>query len=62
MVYDYNILSVQNINPDITLEINNYQEILSELDVLGINLGGVYGDLDNIAKSVVYSYRRKNKM
>lgn len=62
IVYDYNILSVQNINPDITLEINNYQEILSELDVLGINLGGVYGDLDNIAKSVVYSYRRKNKM
>lgn len=61
-VYNYNILSVQNINPDITIEINNYQEILSELDVLGINLGGVYGDLDNIAKSVVYSYRRKNKM
>lgn len=62
MVYDYNILSVQNINPDITIEINNYQEILSELDALGINLGGVYGDLDNIAKSVVYSYRRKNKI
>lgn len=62
MVYDYNILSVQNINPDITIEINNYQAILSELDVLGINLGGVYGDLDNIAKSVVYSYRRKNKI
>ena len=60
--YDYNILSVQNINPDITIEINNYQAILSELDALGINLGGVYGDLDNIAKSVVYSYKRKNKM
>jgi hypothetical protein len=62
MANDYNILSVQNINPDITIEINNYQEMLFELDVLGINLGGVYGDLDNIAKSVVYSYRRKNKM
>lgn len=61
-VYDFNILSVQNINPDITIEIDNYQAILSELDVLGINLGGVYGDLDNIAKSVVYSYRRKNKI
>lgn len=62
IVYDYNILSVQNINPDITIEINNFQEILSELDVLGINLGGIYGDLDNIAKSVVYSYQRKNKI
>lgn len=61
-VYDFNILSVQNIIPDVTIEINNYQAILSELDVLGINLGGVYGDLDNIAKSVVYSYRRKNKI
>ena len=62
MVYDYHVLSVQNVNPEITIEINNYQSILSELDVLGINLGSVYGDLDNIAKSVVYSYRRNNKM
>ncbi len=58
-VNDYNILSVQEIIPDITIEVANYQQILSELDTLGINLGGVYGDLDNIAKSVVYSYKRK---
>lgn len=61
-VYDYNMLNIQNINPDITIEINNYQIILAELDILGINLGSVYGDLDNIAKSVVYSYKRRYKM
>ena len=59
-IYNYNVLSVQEIVPDIRIEVDNYKEILAELDVLGINLDGVYGDLDNIAKSVVYSYRRKN--
>lgn len=59
-VYNYNVLSNQRITPDIKIEIDNYQTILSELDALGFNLGSVYGDLDNIAKSVVYSYRRKN--
>jgi len=59
-IYNYNVLSVQEIVPDILIEVDNYKEILAELDVLGINLDGVYGDLDNIAKSVVYSYRRKN--
>lgn len=62
IIFNYNMLSVQNIIPDIHIEINNYQEILSELDTLGINLGSVYGDLDNIAKSVVYSYKRRNKV
>ena len=59
-IYNYNVLSVQEIVPDILIEVDNYNEILGELDILGINLDGVYGDLDNIAKSVVYSYRRKN--
>lgn len=59
-VYNYNVLSVQEIVPDILIEVDNYKGILDELDVLGINLDGVYGDLDNIARSVVYSYRRKN--
>ena len=59
-IYNYNVLSVQEVVPDILIEVDNYNEILAELDVLGINLDGVYGDLDNIAKSVVYSYRRKN--
>lgn len=51
---------MQRIIPDIQIKIDNYQIILSELDTLGLNLGSVYGDLDNIAKSVVYSYKRKN--
>ncbi len=59
---NYNTLSVQNIIPDVHIEISNYQKILSELDTLGINLGSVYGDLDNIAKAVVYSYEKTNKM
>ena len=61
-VYDYNVLSVQNIKPEIQIEINNYQEVLSELDTMGINLGSVYGDLDNIAKAVIYSYKRKHNL
>lgn len=58
--YNYNALSIQRIIPDVQIEIDNYQIILSELDTLGFNLGSVYGDLDNIAKSVIYSYKRKN--
>lgn len=58
--YNYNVLSIQEIVPDILIEVDDYTEILAELDVLGINLDSVYGDLDNTAKSVVYSYRRKN--
>lgn len=61
-VYNHNVLSTQRITPDIKIEIDNYQTILSELDALGFNLGSVYGDLDNIAKSVIYSYRRKNQI
>lgn len=59
-VYDYNVLSVQEVVPDVLIEVDNHNEVLAELDALGINLDRVYGDLDNIAKSVVYSYRRKN--
>lgn len=57
-VYDYSVLNVQNINPDICIEIDNYSTVLDELDYLGINVGKVYGDLDNIAKSVVSSFER----
>lgn len=54
------ILSLQNINADINIEVNNYQSILNELDELGVNLGTIYCDLDNIARSVVTTYKRKN--
>jgi|GEM_PF-2008477 len=61
-VYDFNVLSTQNINPQICIEIDNCSEILDNLDTMGINLGTVYGDLDNIAKAVVTSYKRKNQL
>ncbi|MCB2354462.1 FRG domain-containing protein [Clostridium estertheticum] len=54
--YGYHYLNYQNIIPDITMKINNYKEILCELDYLGINLETVYRDFDSIAKSVKYKH------
>ena len=51
-VYDYNELTIQHISPDIVIEIDNYDSIIRELDYLGINTGFLYGDIDNIARSV----------
>ncbi len=61
-VYDFHILFTQNVNPDICIEVENYEKILYELDLVGINLESIYGDLDNISKSVVYSYKMKNNI
>lgn len=61
-IYNFKTLSVQNINPDIVIEIDNYGEIIKELDQLGTNLGTIYSDLDNIAHSVVATYKRKNQL
>ncbi len=61
-IYDFNTLSFQNINPDICIEVENYKEILIELDYLGINAGWLYKDFDNIAKSIVLSYKNKNNI
>lgn len=61
-VYHFNILSLQNIEPDICIEINNYKKILKELDVMGINLGSIYGDLDNIAEAVVEEYKNTHDL
>lgn len=54
-VYDYYELNVQSIIPDIIIEIDNYQKILYELNILGINNGTIYGDFDNIAKAILRS-------
>lgn len=54
-VYDYCELNVQSINPDILIEVDNYSNILRELNILGIDNGSIYGDIDNIAKSVLSS-------
>lgn len=57
-VYDYYELNVQSIIPDIHIEIDNYQNILYELNILGINNGTIYGDFDNIAKAILKSPSR----
>lgn len=57
-----NILSIQRVHPDYIIEIFDCETILSDLNVFGINLGNVYGDFDNIAKSIVNTYTRKNNV
>lgn len=54
-MYDYCELNVQSINADIIIEIDNYLNILKELHILGIDKGTIYGDIDNIAKSILSS-------
>lgn len=56
---DYNTSSeatdaimIQKIVPDITIEINNQQKILKELDMAGINKKYIYGDFDNTARYI----------
>lgn len=61
-VYQSNILSLQKINPSIVIEIENYEDILKDIDILGINLGSIYGDLDNIASATVERYKRENNL
>jgi len=43
------ILSFQDIEHTHTIEIENTDAILNQLDSIGINLGTIYGDYDNIA-------------
>lgn len=52
-VYNYHELIVQKITPDITIEISDYKKVLHNLALLGISNGNVYGDIDNIAKTVL---------
>ena len=64
--YGYHYLNYQIVTPDVTIKINNYKEILRELDYLGINLEMVYSDFDSIAKSIKNNYdinlRKSNKV
>lgn len=47
-----NGIMIQKIVPDITIEINNQQKILKELDMAGINKKYIYGDFDNTARYI----------
>ncbi|WP_255914611.1 FRG domain-containing protein [Bacillus cereus] len=46
------IVSIQRIWPDKIIVINNKNQILKELDFIGINEKFIYGDYDNIAKYI----------
>lgn len=60
--YDYCELNVQSVNPDIVIEIDEYSDILYELNLLGINNGTIYGDIDNIAKAILKTSGRLLKV
>ncbi|MEY9980587.1 FRG domain-containing protein [Lysinibacillus sp. RC79] len=47
-----NSILKQKITPDGTIVINNQDEILEELDFIGINTKSIYGDFDNIANYI----------
>ena len=50
--YNYHELIIQEVISDITIEINNYEKVLNDLALLGINYGTIYNDMDNVAKAV----------
>ncbi len=47
---------IQTIVPDFIVKIKNQNEILKDLDTLGINLKFIYNDYDNIAKYITNKY------
>jgi hypothetical protein len=55
--------SCQKIEPDYTIEIdgNKKDEILYELDCLGINLKTIYGDFDSVAKYIIEKETAREK-
>lgn len=54
-IYDFGVLNYQYIIPDITIEVDDCNKVLKELNFLGVNLESIYGDFDNIAKSIKYN-------
>ncbi|CAI3561444.1 FRG domain-containing protein [Clostridium neonatale] len=56
MDYRYHYLSYQEIIPDVIIEIDNYKEILKELEHFGISLAHIYNDFDNIATYIKDKY------
>lgn len=54
-VYEYGVLNYQYVIPDITIKVDNYNSVLKELNFLGVNLESIYGDFDNIAKSIKFN-------
>lgn len=59
--YNFGVLNYQFILPDFIIEVDEYESILDELNFLGINLETIYGDFDNITKSIKYSHDKHLK-
>lgn len=55
-LYNCHILSMQRIWPDYVIVIENKEQILKELDFIGINEKFIYGDYDSIAKYIRRKY------
>ena len=58
-IYDAHILSQQRVWPEYVIVIENKENILQELDFLGINEKFIYGDYDNIARYIKRKYEQK---
>ena len=46
----------QEIIPDFTIEITDKIKVLDQLDMMGINLKTIYGDIDDVAKHLKEKY------
>lgn len=57
-IYDAHILSQQRVWPEYVIVVENKENILQELDFLGINEKFIYGDYDNIARYIKRKYEK----
>lgn len=55
-VYDAEIVAKQRVWPNEIIVIENKEQILKELDFIGINKKFVYGDYDSIASYIKNKY------
>lgn len=58
-VYNFKVLMKQRIWPDIAVVIENKDEILKDLDFMGINKKFIYSDFDHIAEYIKDTNRKK---
>ena len=45
-------IAIQNVIPDMTIEVRLQKSILAELDLMGINKNTIYGDSDSTAQYI----------
>ena len=56
-VYEVDVLARQRILFNQRIKIENTGSILEELNNMGINRASIFGDFDNIAKSIISNYK-----